>query len=372
MSQEAIDSAGSPYVATDIYNAKGELMATIPVGELSEKHGAQSYDMDRRKMISVMAEALPDGVIRTGCKVVDVEQDDGGATALLASGERVSGDVVVVAEGIHAELRERIAGPGGALLLGLQRQRRDPRRGSRRGRSPAITPRSGPAAQRAGSRRWRRAARAGTWSTAARRARSRRRTQLVEEARGWFEPLAKAIESTPEEAIQTHEAWDLPPLETWHDGRIVLIGDAAHATTPYAAMGACMAIKDGDVLAGLLAEKDSVDDAFEAFEAARKASTEGTVAGARKAASWAMMDSALGSWLRNEMMEHLPEKKARRDRRGDGRRRRVRQGATGRTSRYPRNIRSDTRSETARGPTLENRMNQRKVVPGTNERLSAS
>ena len=70
VSQEAIDSAGSPYVATDIYNSKGELMATIPVGELSEKHGAQSYDMDRRKMISVMAEALPEGVIRTGCKVV--------------------------------------------------------------------------------------------------------------------------------------------------------------------------------------------------------------------------------------------------------------------------------------------------------------
>ena len=35
----------------------------------------------------------------------------------------------------------------------------------------------------------------------------------------------------------------------WHRGRVVLIGDTAHATTPHLAMGAGLAVEDGVVLA---------------------------------------------------------------------------------------------------------------------------
>lgn len=43
---------------------------------------------------------------------------------------------------------------------------------------------------------------------------------------------------------------DLPPLPTWHsdNGRVVLLGDAAHATTPHAASGAALAVEDAEVL----------------------------------------------------------------------------------------------------------------------------
>jgi 2-polyprenyl-6-methoxyphenol hydroxylase-like FAD-dependent oxidoreductase len=51
----------------------------------------------------------------------------------------------------------------------------------------------------------------------------------------------------------------------WYRGRTVLIGDAAHATTPHLAMGAGIAIEDGIVLAQELATHDTVDDALEAF-----------------------------------------------------------------------------------------------------------
>jgi len=309
VSQEAIDACGSPYVATDIYNSKGKLMATIPVGELSEKHGAQSYDMDRRKLVTTMAGALPGGVVRTGCNVVEVDQDSDGATVLLESGERVGGDVVVVAEGIHAALRAEIGGPGDLSYSGFTGTGGiipTAPEGAKPGHHAEIWARGakgGLATVESGGARWYLVHRCEAGEVPKKEA-------LVEEARGYFEPLAAAIESTPEDEIQTHEAWDLPPLERWHAGRAVLIGDAAHATTPYAAMGACMAIKDGDVLARLLAESESVEEAFAGFESERKAQTESTVAGARKSASWAMMDSALGAWFRNELMEHLPEEKA--------------------------------------------------------------
>ncbi|KQI68807.1 2-polyprenyl-6-methoxyphenol hydroxylase [Loktanella sp. 3ANDIMAR09] len=65
------------------------------------------------------------------------------------------------------------------------------------------------------------------------------------------------------------------PLETimldgdWHKGRIGLIGDAVHASTPHLAQGAGMAIEDGLVLADELTKAKSVDEAFAAYRARR-------------------------------------------------------------------------------------------------------
>jgi len=55
----------------------------------------------------------------------------------------------------------------------------------------------------------------------------------------------------------------LPP--PWHRGRVVLIGDAVHATTPHMASGAGMAVEDGLVLAEELARHGAVADALAAF-----------------------------------------------------------------------------------------------------------
>jgi 2-polyprenyl-6-methoxyphenol hydroxylase-like FAD-dependent oxidoreductase len=55
----------------------------------------------------------------------------------------------------------------------------------------------------------------------------------------------------------------------WHRGRVVLIGDAAHATTPHIAYGAGMAIEDSVVLAEDLNRAASVETAFAAFMARR-------------------------------------------------------------------------------------------------------
>jgi 2-polyprenyl-6-methoxyphenol hydroxylase-like FAD-dependent oxidoreductase len=62
--------------------------------------------------------------------------------------------------------------------------------------------------------------------------------------------------------------WVLLPAP-WHKGRMVLIGDAVHATTPHMASGAGMAVEDGLVLAEELARTDDVDAALTSFTARR-------------------------------------------------------------------------------------------------------
>jgi 2-polyprenyl-6-methoxyphenol hydroxylase-like FAD-dependent oxidoreductase len=65
------------------------------------------------------------------------------------------------------------------------------------------------------------------------------------------------------------------PLESllvegpWHMGRVALLGDAVHATTPHLGQGAGMAIEDSLVLAEELARHASVESAFDAYRARR-------------------------------------------------------------------------------------------------------
>jgi 2-polyprenyl-6-methoxyphenol hydroxylase-like FAD-dependent oxidoreductase len=51
----------------------------------------------------------------------------------------------------------------------------------------------------------------------------------------------------------------------WHKGRVVLLGDAIHASTPHLAQGAGMAIEDGIVLAEELTRHDTPEAAFTAY-----------------------------------------------------------------------------------------------------------
>lgn len=63
-------------------------------------------------------------------------------------------------------------------------------------------------------------------------------------------------------------------LDRWSRGRVLLIGDAAHATSPNMAQGAAMALEDAVVLADSLAAADHLHDALHAYELRRRRRTE--------------------------------------------------------------------------------------------------
>ena len=94
-----------------------------------------------------------------------------------------------------------------------------------------------------------------------------------------FSPtLRSLIDKTPREHLQRWEIRDRPPLKQWSKGRITLLGDAAHPTSPYAAYGAGMSIEDGYFLARELSAGDItnpgfVREALQAYEDRRKPHT---------------------------------------------------------------------------------------------------
>jgi 2-polyprenyl-6-methoxyphenol hydroxylase-like FAD-dependent oxidoreductase len=100
------------------------------------------------------------------------------------------------------------------------------------------------------------------------------RTGLATAMREKLRDAPPAIAALAEQ-IRDDEAVVYKPLEwvllsgEWHRGRVVLLGDAVHATTPHLGQGAGMAIEDGIVLADELLRATEPEEAFAAYRSRR-------------------------------------------------------------------------------------------------------
>lgn len=88
--------------------------------------------------------------------------------------------------------------------------------------------------------------------------------------------LARDLLDASPELFAGWNTYDFPKVPVWHRDRMVVIGDAAHATSPASGQGASMAIEDAVTLAKCL--RDTGDDAFARYEALRRKRVERVVA----------------------------------------------------------------------------------------------
>ncbi len=123
-----------------------------------------------------------------------------------------------------------------------------------------------------------------------------------------FNPIvSKIIGSTDKNDILTNEMIDLKPISSWSKGRICLLGDAAHATTPNLGQGACQAIESAFVLAKCLSDMD-YSLAFKQYEKIRKQTAVEVVNTSWRLGKIAHIDNKLGIKLRNSLMKIVPQK----------------------------------------------------------------
>jgi 2-polyprenyl-6-methoxyphenol hydroxylase-like FAD-dependent oxidoreductase len=102
------------------------------------------------------------------------------------------------------------------------------------------------------------------------------RARLLDLFAGDVTPAVAIIRATPEIAAgwNTH---DFPRVPTWHKGRMIIIGDAAHAASPASGQGAAMAFEDAVVLAKCLRDRPDIATAFTAYEGLRRERVERVV-----------------------------------------------------------------------------------------------
>lgn len=100
---------------------------------------------------------------------------------------------------------------------------------------------------------------------------------------GWAEPVQKLIAQINPETTNRIEIHDIEPFSTLVKGRIALLGDAAHSTTPDIGQGGCAAMEDAVVLANCLqANSLGIEDALLRYQQQRADRVKDLVLKARK------------------------------------------------------------------------------------------
>lgn len=102
------------------------------------------------------------------------------------------------------------------------------------------------------------------------------RAKLLRLTAGDRTPIKAIIEATGE----IHPPWstyDFPRVPNWRTDRMVIIGDAAHATSPAAGQGAAMAMEDAVTLGRCLRDSAQLPDALRQYETLRRSRVERVV-----------------------------------------------------------------------------------------------
>jgi FAD-dependent urate hydroxylase len=283
-------------VANGLRLADGTVSITIERGQL---HGA------------LRGETLTRGItIHGGKRLVSVAPSERGVTARFADGTEAQGDLLIGADGIHSRTRHLVdpSAPSprynGQLSLG----------GRARVTTVAPTPEVfhmifgrraffGYSVREDGEVYW--FANMG-WEGQPTRERLEAiaPTQWKEQLLGLFAgdagPARNILSATTDE-LAAYPVHDMPVVPTWHRDSMVVIGDAAHATSPSSGQGASMAIEDAIVLAQCLRDCEGVAKALETYERLRRKRVERVVAYSARVGQ-TKTPGTVGRWLRDLVM----------------------------------------------------------------------
>jgi len=97
------------------------------------------------------------------------------------------------------------------------------------------------------------------------------RERLVEAFAADAFPARALIDATHDEDLKIASMHTLEPPASWYGGRSVLVGDAAHVTSPSSGQGASLAMEDAVELARCLRDRNHLGSAFSAFQTLREA-----------------------------------------------------------------------------------------------------
>jgi 2-polyprenyl-6-methoxyphenol hydroxylase-like FAD-dependent oxidoreductase len=122
----------------------------------------------------------------------------------------------------------------------------------------------------------------------------------------FHDPVQEGLRRTPADSLIWTDIIDLDPLACFTHGRVVLLGDAAHAVTPDLGQGAGLAIEDAAVLVALLA-RSPVEQALRQYNARRIGRVHRIARSSRLYARIAQWRNPHVVSLRNFMMKNIPE-----------------------------------------------------------------
>jgi FAD-dependent urate hydroxylase len=265
----------------------GEDLCQFSLDPLVQEVGQAPYPMSRAGLQQMLFDEFGPERIHLGHRLIRVEQDDDQVTAIFENGATASGDILIGADGQHSTVRQYILGgpterryAGYVNWNGLVEVSEDLAPATQwttyvgEGKRVSLMPIAG-----------------GRFyfffdvplPVGLPNDKETMRDELRGYFAGWAAPVQLLIDRLDPATTNRVEIHDIEPFMTWTKGRVALLGDAGHSTTPDIGQGGCQAMEDAVVLAmSLNTNTLGVPDALRRYQNRRNQRTADLVLRARR------------------------------------------------------------------------------------------
>lgn len=249
---------------------RGRFINRVSLESVERHFGAPTIVVRRSVLHEVLRSALPVEALQLSSRCIGVEE----TSAILESGEKIAGDLLVGADGLHSTVRASLHGERAPHYSGTT---------AWRGMASGAE-----LAEGTFFFAWGRGSQFGAvrldddrvyWFATKNAPEGDKLEDLRVRFRGWHPFVTDLVGRT--ERVVRHDLYDREPA--WGRGNVTLLGDAAHPMTPHLGQGACQAIEDAVSLAQRLPD-------LRAYERER----------APRAKRLVRMSRALGAFLQTE------------------------------------------------------------------------
>jgi len=292
-----------------IRTSSGRLLSRTDPDSFAARFGAPLITVHRADLHeSLLTSLLPRTVI-TGARVTRVERHASRVTVQHTHGPS-SADLAVLADGLASSTRHLVAGSRprvsyagytawrgvtdfGAGLSPLHATGESWGRGQRFGLLPLTD----------GRVYW-----FATANTAeGQRASDSEHTEVLRRFAGWHAPIGRVVQATDPTAVLRHDVYDVRPApSSYVKGRLLLLGDAAHAMTPNLGQGACQTLEDAATLGALVRPGAELDSALRRYDASRRPRAELIARRSRQLGRIGQLQGVGSTTVRNLLMRAKP------------------------------------------------------------------
>jgi 2-polyprenyl-6-methoxyphenol hydroxylase-like FAD-dependent oxidoreductase len=309
---ERVIEAGWPVRVLRLQDSKFGGILTTDMSLIAKQYGFETIALHRAVLQRLLFDQLQADPVRFGCEAESVTQSGDQLFVNLSDRSSCAASILVGADGLNSAIR-RMAGLGGEKRYSGSSSYRAIARGAR-----ILPAEAGHEAHEI----WAKGCRIGFskinaddyyWymtfdapdgeSSSA----SQRKVHAETLFRSHFPQWIGLLETTSPDDILRTDLSDLKPLSQWSSGRIGLIGDAAHATTPNLGQGGAMAVEDALTLADTFKEAGLNNTAWKRFAQIRRRKVDWIVSTSWSIGKICHVGNPLLRLLRNTALKMTPE-----------------------------------------------------------------